>query len=246
VLVGDGAFGEDHLGSGANGSSRHLGVRTAAQPEGLVEQGREPVGQPGVEEQPSGGGVVEDRTGGVAPAGEQGRVDPRGVAGIEHRLDHAVDHVGAVLAPRIDHVRQPVRLDGHVVVEEDDEVTRAGTVNGAVASRGDPGPGLQLVGHGERTAGGGDDLAGRAVGVVVDHQHPSGAACWDVELLERPEEAGQGCRAPVGDDAHGHIEDRAGRSHAVAGATGRWSAERRHKSTATAIQRETASSTSAQ
>lgn len=246
MLVGDGVTTEHDPHTGSDGPLGHLGVRTAAQPEGVVEEGSDAVGDRRGEEEAARRGVVEGRARRVAEPGEERLVDPPGVARLEPRLHHSVDHVRLVLGQRLHHRGQPVRLDGHVVVDEGDEVTRARRPHGAVAGRRDPGPGLAGVADAERADGGGDDGEGRAVGVVVDDEHANRASRRDLEVLERPEQPGQGFPTAIGDHAHGHVPERAGPSHAGAAASGRSAARRRTRSTATAVHSETASTTSAQ
>lgn len=247
VLVGHGILAEHDPRTGSNRPPGHLGVLAAPQPEAVVEQGLDTVGDLGGEEQATRCGVAHGCAGGVAAPAEQRLVDPSGVARLEHRLHHAVHHVGLVPGQRLEHGPQPVRGEGHVVVDEGDEATRPSRGDGAVAGRGDPWPRLAVVGHRKRAVDGGGDLPAGPAGVVVDDEHPNGAPGRDVELLERPQEPGQGPRAPVGDHADGHIEPATvGRAHAAAAATVRSEVRRRDRRTATAAHSETARTTSAQ
>lgn len=244
--MGGGALGEDHPGPGPDGPPRHVGVLAAAQAEGVVEHRLDTLCDLGGEEEAARRGVVDEGAGRMATASEQRLVDPSRVAPLEHRLDHAVDHVGPVPAQRLDHVGQPARLDGHVVVQEGDELAWAGALEGPVAGRSDAWPGFPVVADRKRAAASSGDLSGRALRAVVDDDHPDRAPARDLELLERPEEAGEGLPAPVGDDAHRHVDREGAGGHPAAVTTGRPGAPRRDSRTATAAHSEAASTTSAQ
>ncbi len=206
MLVGHGVLAEDDPGSRSNRPLRHLGVLAAAQPEAVVEQRLDAGGDLVGEDESTRRRVLDGGAGRVPTPGEEGRVDPSGVTPLEHRLHHPVDHVGVVPDQRVEHRHQPVRLDGHVVVEEGEEVAGVHRGHGAVARGGDPWLRLGDVAHGQAPFRGGGDLVGGASGVVVDDEHADRAAGRDVEPLDRLEEPGQGFLAPEGDDADGHVE----------------------------------------
>ncbi len=126
---------------------------------------------------------------------------PLGGIGGQDPADGAGDDVGTARLPCGDQAIEPAVGGELVVVHEDHGLVVLAQVQGMFAREGDAGLGLDGVADGPRSGGGFDDLAGGALGIVVDDDDPGGPGVFAGRslALQGREQSGQLLGAAVAD-----------------------------------------------